>query len=142
MNVGEGAHPHAKVATAPDQFDQLGGVLQPTLDRLRRRARPTRHVTPHRENVTDPDLAVGIDRLLQLVDGLAGAGQVAHHPHVRGGNDVAHCGLGAIPRGAVGPVGDGHEVRPQRLESLDCQLQLGVPGVVLGGEELETERRR
>ena len=75
MQLGLGGHADREVGpVGPDQLDQLAGVLEVAAGV----AAVGRRVAGEGEDVLDPGLGVLVEQLLELVVGVAHAGQVGH----------------------------------------------------------------
>ena len=97
-------------------------------------------VTAQQHHVGHAGVGVRTEDLVELLLGVAHAGQVRHREHRGLAGDPAGDLDRPVAGRATGAVGHRHEGRPVGLEVADRLPQLGLARLVLRREELERER--
>ena len=140
VTLGERGHADPEVTARAGQLDQLDGVGQPALGRRPGRARSLARVATQEHHVLDALGGVGVEDALQLVAGVADAGEVRDRRQRGLARDPAGDAHGLVAGAAAGAVGHGHEAGAVGLQGVDRVPELLLAGLVLGREELEGER--
>ena len=98
-----------------------------------------RRVAPQREHVVDARGAHVVEDLAELLARRPDAAEVGHRLDAVLALDLAHDVERAIARGSASAVGHRGEVGLQAREVVEGTLEVLLPGLRLGGEELERE---
>ena len=136
--VGEGGHADPEVAGS-GELDELRGVLETARGRRPLRAGATPGVAAQRHDVAHPAGGVlGEDRV-ELLTGVADAGQVGDRQQVGLLRDPRGQPDGRVAAGPARPIGHRHEGGPVGLEGTHGVPELVLSCHVCGREELEGE---
>ena len=134
-----GRHRDLGVVEALDAGDQVGGVAVAGGVRLVPVADAAGGIAAQGDDVPHARLPVTRDDVVDRRPGLTDARDVGGGGQRRLADEALDGRVAALGIGAVGAVGDRHEVRPERLELAD-RLPQGVRSVRrLGREDLERD---
>lgn len=139
--VGKGRHPHGEASELADQPDQLIGMIETVRVMNPAPSDVPRRVTTQGKDVAHSRRSVLTDDATQLGHRRANARQVRQRQQRRLSGDPLGHPYGAVLRGTPGAVRDRHKSGPDALELADRLPQIRLSPIVLGREELETERR-
>src|SRR6266404_153492 len=91
-------------------------------------------------DMTDADIVIAADDLVDLAARRADAGQMRGRQQVSLSKDARDGGMGALPRGPAGAIGHRDEIGSQRRKTLDGFPQAALHFLGFRREELEGDR--
>ena len=137
--LGVRRHRDLGVVEALDAGDQIGGVAVAVGVRLVAVADAAGGIAAQGDDVAHARLPVAPDHVVDRRSRLTDAGDVGGRGHRRLADEALDGRVAALGVGAVGAVGDRHEVRPERLELADRPPQRVRSVRRLGREDLERD---
>ena len=140
MGLREARRADRQLVVGADELDQLARVLEAALG-LRPLLLALRRIAAQGEDVLEAEAAHLVERGAQLVDGRADAGEVRHRLQADLVADALHDLERLAARRPAGAVGDADEVRGQRSQARERQVEVRLALGRPGREELEGEDR-
>ena len=140
VGLREARRADRQLVVGADELDQLARVLEAALG-LRPLLLALRRIAAQGEDVLEAEAAHLVERGAQLVDRRADAGEVRHRLQADLVADARDDLERLAARRAAGAVGDADEVRGQRSQAGERQVEVRLALGGTGREELEGEHR-